>query len=372
MFQATAWTGGKAVLAGLAIAALLVAPGAVGDDLTPPDPEATVETTLVWLDDRMQRAERQVNPEEGRAEEDGEEPASEEPSSHDDDHVATTQTWAEAQASKAQHAAADKVGLAVELVDQLNREAEHQVTQTHTFLATLTAGDDGSGAEESNTQGAAVEEAPSNVKAVMMATVAAAATAGSLFAMFWTAGSTAGSAGAAASAKSSTAGLKRVAPVFSPLFTRFEGREVLKHPNRAELYGLISGNPGVRLQDLCVETALSRTAVTHHLRLLEQQHLIVSERVGRSRHYYENGGRYEREKKDAYAVLQNERSRDIAHYIMSNPGTIQKNLCEALDVRASIAHWHIKRLQEASLVDCIRQGRTVSYYPAGTLAKLGI
>lgn len=252
----------------------------------------------------------------------------------------------------------------------LERQADETVQESQAALSILTVTPDSSG-DPAQTQDARAEEAPPIPKAVVVATVAAAATAGTAFVMFWTAGSTVGSAGTAAAGKGS-AGLKRVAPAFSPLFTRFEGKEVLQHPNRRELYALVAANPGVRLQDLCEETTLSRTAVTHHLRLLEQQHLIISERMGRSRHYYENGGRYERQKKDAYAVLQNGRSKDIAQFIIANPGTIQKGLCEALDLRASIIHWHIKRLCEASLIESVREGRTVSYYPAGDLRQLAL
>lgn len=201
--------------------------------------------------------------------------------------------------------------------------------------------------------------------AILVATAATAAT----FAVFFLSGST---SAAGAGLSGPTAAGRKTLPVFSPLFTRFEGKKVLEHPNRAHLYTLVAGSPGIRLQDLCEETHLSRTAVTHHMRLLEQQHVVVSKKVGRSRHFYENGGRFERQQKDAYAVLQNDRSRTIARFIRENPGSIQKDLCDALDMRASIAHWHVKRLSEAHLVEPIRQGRTVSYFPAEAMAEVAL
>ncbi|MGB1697331.1 MAG: winged helix-turn-helix transcriptional regulator [Thermoplasmatota archaeon] len=183
--------------------------------------------------------------------------------------------------------------------------------------------------------------------------VAAAVASSGTIALFWLAGS---SAAVTPTAKK---------PMFSPLFTRFEGQKVLEHPRRAELYGHVAEKPGIRLQDLCDETQLSRTAVTHHLRLLEQQHVIVSKRVGRSRHFYENGGRYAMHQKEAYALLQNERAAEIMKLIRKEPGIIQKGVCESLSLQASIAHWHIKRLHEAGLVDAVKQGRTVQYYASG-------
>ncbi len=188
------------------------------------------------------------------------------------------------------------------------------------------------------------------------------ATAAAAGVLFWLAGST-GLAGAGQAAAGSSSDLRRLLPYASPMFTRFERDTVLGHPKREALYAQIMSKPGVTLQDLCEETGLSRTAVSHHLRLLEQQHLIVSKRMGRSRHFFENGGRYGRDQKDAYAVLHNDRSKEVHEFISKNPGAIQKDLCEAMDIQASVAHWHVKRLEEARLIEAVRQGRTVSYFP---------
>ncbi len=157
---------------------------------------------------------------------------------------------------------------------------------------------------------------------------------------------------------------------FAGLFTRFARENILDHPKREELNRLVAAEPGVTLQSLCQSTGLSRTAATHHLRLLEQHHLLVSRRVGRTRHYFENGGRYPRSQKEAYAVLRNDRSREVAHFIRQNPGTMQKWVCEELGVQASIAHWHVARLCEASLVETVRRGRAVHYYPTAELAAM--
>ncbi len=161
---------------------------------------------------------------------------------------------------------------------------------------------------------------------------------------------------------------RKFLPYASPMFTRFEKDSVLGHPKREAIYGTIIGTPGITLQDLCEQSGLSRTAVTHHLRLLEHQHLIVSKRVGRSRHFFENGGRYGRHQKDAYAVLHNDRSKDIHDFIQSNPGAIQKDLCAKFEIQASVAHWHVKRLLEANLLEAVRHGRTVSYFPCADVS----
>jgi DNA-binding transcriptional ArsR family regulator len=202
------------------------------------------------------------------------------------------------------------------------------------------------------------------------ALLAVGATAAAVLALLWLAGSS-GSLGAGAattaSGKVASTDLRRLLPFASPLFTRFEKDTVLGHPKREALYALILQTPGISLQSLCDATGLSRTAVTHHLRLLEMQHLIVSKRMGRSRHYYENGGRFGRDQKEALAVLQNERSKEVAAYVKDHPGAIQKTLCQALGLQPSIAHWHLSRLQQAQLVESVRSGRTVAYYPSAAM-----
>lgn len=221
-------------------------------------------------------------------------------------------------------------------------------------------------------QGTAAPPAgPSALAATAVVLVAAGAATAATFVGFWLAGSS-GAVGskAAASAASRIGDLRGLLPFASPLFTRFERDTVLGHPRREALYALILQEPGISLQALGDATGLSRTAVIHHLRLLEHQHLVVSRRVGRSRHYFENGGRYGHDQKEAYAVLQNDRSKAVAEFIKGNPGSMQKALCAALGIQPSIAHWHVRRLEEAHIVQTVRQGRTVAYFPGPGLVAM--
>jgi DNA-binding transcriptional ArsR family regulator len=212
---------------------------------------------------------------------------------------------------------------------------------------------------------------PSALAATAVVLVAAGAATAATFVGFWIAGSS-GAVGskAAASAASRLGDLRGLLPFASPLFTRFERDTVLGHPRREALYALILQEPGISLQALGDATGLSRTAVIHHLRLLERQHLVVSRRVGRSRHYFENGGRYGHDQKEAYAVLQNDRSKAVAEFIKGHPGSMQKALCAALGIQPSIAHWHVRRLEEARIVETVRRGRTVAYFPGPGLAAM--
>lgn len=257
----------------------------------------------------------------------------------------------------------DPLGLVIEQVEPVRETAEG-------LPAAVLGPPEGDAATGAAPASASVEQVAPDASVPLL--VGATAAAAAAVTILWLAGSS-GSLGAGAAGAAGTGGklaatdLRRLLPFASPLFTRFEKDTVLGHPKREALYALILQDPGVSLQSLCDSTGLSRTAVTHHLRLMELQHLIVSKRMGRSRHYYENGGRFGRDQKDAYAVLQNDRSKEVAQFVRQNPGAIQKAICAAVGVQASVAHWHLRRLQEAQIVEAVRNGRTVSYFPGSGL-----
>lgn len=82
--------------------------------------------------------------------------------------------------------------------------------------------------KETTPQSTLTEEPPAKWYQSTAVWVAAAAASSGTAALFWLAGS---SAAVTPSAKK---------PIFSPLFTRFEGQKVLEHPRRAELYGHVA------------------------------------------------------------------------------------------------------------------------------------
>ncbi len=179
-------------------------------------------------------------------------------------------------------------------------------------------------------------------------------------------------AGFAAAAATKAGWIRILLAPIATLFSRFRGQELLDHPRRAELHELICQTPGITVPDLAHASGLSRNTVIHHLRMLEKEHLIVSNAVGRTVHWFENGGRYGREHKAAYAVLQDDRSRDVADFVAKNPGATQRQVAEGLGLSPSVITWHLQRLEAASLVDRRKQGRTMECFPCATLAQVAL
>lgn len=252
------------------------------------------------------------------------------------------------------------------MVTDLEAKAQKAAHSATDPLLNPTSAETGQGAPSSPKSEVSSPLTASQIIAGSLVAVGAAA---ATFFGFWLAGSSTTTAvGAKAAGTAASRDLRKLLPFASPLFTRFERDTVLGHPRREAIYALILQTPGVSLQALARETGLSRTAVLHHLRLIESQHLIVSRRVGRSRHYFENGGRYGHDQKEAYALLQNARSKDVVEFVRSHPGSMQKALCAALGIQPSIAHWHVRRLEMAGLLRSVRQGRTVAYFPGSGVA----
>lgn len=163
--------------------------------------------------------------------------------------------------------------------------------------------------------------------------------------------------------------LRRVVPLAFTLFSRFDKDDILDHPTRARLLELVKENPGMNLAALRQATGSGKSQAEHHLTLLERHRLVVSKRMGRARHFYANGGA-PAGRKEAYAVLRNERTRQIAAFIEGHPGALQRDIKEAFGVTSSVVHWHVQRLQDAGLVETLRRGRTVRHYDTKRLGAM--
>jgi DNA-binding transcriptional ArsR family regulator len=62
----------------------------------------------------------------------------------------------------------------------------------------------------------------------------------------------------------------------------------LAHPVRRQILDLLKASPGSTVADVCAHFEISRIAVMKHLKVLERADLVLSEKVGRSRHLHFN------------------------------------------------------------------------------------
>ncbi|NHJ49512.1 MAG: helix-turn-helix domain-containing protein, partial [Asgard group archaeon] len=104
-----------------------------------------------------------------------------------------------------------------------------------------------------------------------------------------------------------------------------------------------------------------------HLRMLEKDGLIKSAKFGGKRLFFPKMLRSESAEK-AYAILKNGTAAKVFDHIINNPGCYQTEIAEKIGIHHDTVSHHISRLAEANLIEIIRDGRTVKYFP-GELGK---
>ncbi|HVL88023.1 MAG TPA: MarR family transcriptional regulator [Candidatus Thermoplasmatota archaeon] len=145
-----------------------------------------------------------------------------------------------------------------------------------------------------------------------------------------------------------------------PFYSRLSRRELLVHDARSKLHETIRAEPGASLQDLVDRTGLSRSAVAYHLHLLERQGFVASERSGRARRYFPAGA-FGGDVKAAVGAVRNPKALAIGAFIRDHPDVPQRALCAQFLMSPTAAHWHLRKLEEAGLVQSERVGKEVRY-----------
>lgn len=157
--------------------------------------------------------------------------------------------------------------------------------------------------------------------------------------------------------------------VLLPLYSRIEKDELFENDVREQLYESIQDDPGIHAHALAEEAGVGWGTTVYHLRRLERNGFVNSEKRGRYRRFFPASGFLERQR-EVLSVLQNETTEDIARVILEEPGLNQSAICEELDISPSLANWHLNRLIDAELVDRERKGRTVHYTPGSAWEEI--
>lgn len=154
-----------------------------------------------------------------------------------------------------------------------------------------------------------------------------------------------------------------------PLLSRIAHSEIYTNDARRLIAQIAVENPGLCLNEIVARTGYSRNAVSYHLFVLEKEEALVSIKDGKYRRYFPRGGKYVNGAKQVVSVLRNETTLKMAQHIVTNPGTIQRELCQVLGTTASAACWHAKRLEQLGVIRKERVANTVQYFPGDELGR---
>lgn len=152
--------------------------------------------------------------------------------------------------------------------------------------------------------------------------------------------------------------LNRLIPGVVPLqYSRHDDSDPLKHDTRPAIFDAIDDSPGLSLTELSEQTNVSISTLRHHLRVLEREDLIASERVRGSRRVYP--AYTEPEAIELAAALNDEATAPIVNALARLNQATVSDLAEAIDRDDSTVTHHLQHLEEKGLVVRERNGRTI-------------
>lgn len=154
------------------------------------------------------------------------------------------------------------------------------------------------------------------------------------------------------------------------LFSRIDRNQMLDNEMRHKIYEAISNNPGVTIKEITMLLGCGWGTAVYHLKRLESERLIASERNRQFRRFFKNGSGISNDSKGAFSELKNPTSQKIAEKLLAQPGTCQKDLCQALGISPPLASKYLGRLRDAGLVSAQRDWKVVKYFPTDRLQGL--
>lgn len=152
-------------------------------------------------------------------------------------------------------------------------------------------------------------------------------------------------------------------PFLVGAYARIVGADVLKHPVRRLLYDLIQGTPGADMPFLLPHVAIGQTTLRFHLRTLTSNGLVVAVRKGRSLRYFDS--RLDADRRARKALMLNPGTAALVSLVRREPGLHLATVAARLGIRPPSALWHVRRAQEANLIQGRREGRFVRYFSKG-------
>jgi predicted transcriptional regulator len=129
--------------------------------------------------------------------------------------------------------------------------------------------------------------------------------------------------------------------------------------NRTRIYDYIKKYPGAHLRMISRELNMGMGATHHHLDVLEKSGQVKSRRINIYRHYY--AVEVLEAEHNILAFLRQETAMDILTFLMEHPRSTQSEIVNFKGFSAPTISWHMARLEQAGLINSIKDGRTIRY-----------
>lgn len=136
--------------------------------------------------------------------------------------------------------------------------------------------------------------------------------------------------------------------------------DTLALETRRKIYNLILTYPGLHEREIARKLDMSLSTLDYHLHYLEKREIIVSKKDGRYTRYFVSK-RIGAQDKRAISLLRQKTPRNIVLFLLLNPRSLHKEICDEVKKSPSTVSFHLKKLVDAGIVDAISIGRGTAY-----------
>ena len=148
--------------------------------------------------------------------------------------------------------------------------------------------------------------------------------------------------------------------ILVPLFVRIKKDRVLDHFTRGQIFGFIKANPGTHYIAIQEHMELQNGVLAYHLKVLEREEYIVSEREGIYKRFYPTHMKIPKKERQLSRVQV-----DIISALRTHPGTSQNGLARMLGESKQVIGYHIRVLEKAGIVRVERDAQATRCFLAG-------
>ncbi len=136
-------------------------------------------------------------------------------------------------------------------------------------------------------------------------------------------------------------------------------RVLLRQPTRRRVFDAIQAKPGTHARAISREVCLALGSVEHHVRQLEKHGVVFAYQCGRRRTLFVAG---DVDPRDAPVIhgLRNPAWADLLAVLLDAEWSVSE-VARELDVPATSVSYHLRRMRDAGLLQCLRMGRESIY-----------
>jgi predicted transcriptional regulator len=143
-----------------------------------------------------------------------------------------------------------------------------------------------------------------------------------------------------------------------PLYSRLKKDELLDHFVRGQIYGFIMSHPGEHYNHIKSKLEVTNGTLSHHLRALEFQGYIKSQRDGTYKRFYPTDMKVPRTKGIQLSDLQ----LGIVDAIRQSPGISQKDIALREGISQQSVSYNLSLLERMGILDSARDGARKKYF----------